>query len=151
VLDANSRPARPWLTVVLDDHSRAAAGYSVFLGAPCALNLSLALRQAIWRKPDPAWPVHGLPDALYTDHGADFTSDHLAAVAADLHIQLVHSTVGRPQGRGKVDRFFGSITTELRPTLPGHLVRGQASSPLVPPSTGTSTRPRTQRIDSVGG
>lgn len=95
------------------------------------MNLSLALRQAIWRKPDPAWPIHGLPDTLYTDHGADFTSDHLAAVAADLHIQLMHSTVGRPQGRGKVERFFGSITTEQLPTLPGHLVRGKPSSPPV--------------------
>ncbi len=45
VLDADHRPARPWLTLVLDDHSRAVAGYTVFLGAPSALNLSLALRQ----------------------------------------------------------------------------------------------------------
>ncbi len=27
---------RPWLTVVLDDYSRAVAGYTVFLGAPTA-------------------------------------------------------------------------------------------------------------------
>ena len=43
----DGRPARPWLTVVLDDHSRVVAGYTVFLGAPSALNFSLALRQAI--------------------------------------------------------------------------------------------------------
>lgn len=83
VLDADDSPARPWLSVVLDDCSRAVAGYSLFLGAPSALNLSLALRQAIWRKTDPGWAVHGLPDVLYADHGSDFTSDHLAAVAAD--------------------------------------------------------------------
>jgi putative transposase len=129
VLDANGSPARPWLTVVLDDCSRAVAGYSVFLGAPSALNLSLALRQAIRRKTDPGWVVHGLPDALYVDHGSDFTSDHIAAVAADLHIRLVHSAVGRPQGRGKLERFFGSITTELLPTLPGHLMHGKPASP----------------------
>ncbi len=91
--------AGPWLTVVLDDCSRAIAGYTVFLGAPSALNLSLALRQAIWCKTDPGWAVHGLPDVLYADHGSDFTSDHLAQVTADLHIDLVHSTVARPQGR----------------------------------------------------
>lgn len=129
ILDANDTPARPWLTVVLDDHSRAVAGYTVFLGAPSALNLSLALRQAIWRKSDPTWAVHGLPDALYVDHGSDFTSDHITAVAADLHIRLVHSAVARPQGRGKLERFFGSLTTELLPDLPGHLVRGRPASP----------------------
>ena len=128
VLDANGTPARPWLTIVEDDCSRAVAGYTVFLGAPSSLNLSLALRQAIWRKTDPDWAVHGIPEVLYTDHGSDFTSDHLAQVAADLHIELVHSTVGRPQGRGKLERLFGSITTELLPELPGHLVRGTPAS-----------------------
>jgi putative transposase len=39
---------------VVDDHSRAVAGYLVFLGAPCVLNTCLALRHAIWRKADPA-------------------------------------------------------------------------------------------------
>ena len=34
VLDETGRPARPWLTVILDDHSRAVAGYTVFLGDP---------------------------------------------------------------------------------------------------------------------
>ena len=124
VLDADGTPARPWLTVVLDDCSRAVAGYSLFLGAPSTLNLSLALRQAIWRKSDPGWAVHGLPEVLYVDHGSDFTSDHLAAVAADLHIELVHSAVARPQGRGKIERFFGTLSTELLPQLPGQLVRG---------------------------
>ena len=85
------------MTIVEDDHSRAVAGYAVFLGAPSSLNLSPALRQAIWRKTDPRWAVHGIPDVLYADHGSDFTSDHLAQVAADLHIELVHSTVGRPR------------------------------------------------------
>ncbi|MFX7938289.1 transposase family protein, partial [Acinetobacter baumannii] len=77
ILDAGGRPVRPWLTTVLDDHSRVIAGYMVFLGAPSALNTSLALRQAIWRKADPTWPVCGIPDVLYVDHGSDFTSLHL--------------------------------------------------------------------------
>lgn len=56
---------------------RALAGYGVFLGAPCVLNTCLALRHTIWRKADPAWPVCGIPDVLYVDHGSDFTSHHL--------------------------------------------------------------------------
>ncbi|MGY1961491.1 Mu transposase C-terminal domain-containing protein [Nocardia gipuzkoensis] len=112
---------RPWLTVVLDDCSRAVPGYTVNLGAPSALNTSLALRQAIWTKSDPAWPMCGIPEVLYVDHGSDFISGHLAQVAADLKFRVVHSTIARPQGRGKVERFFGSINTEL----PGHLVRGK--------------------------
>jgi putative transposase len=128
IVDADGTPARPWLTLILDDHSRAVAGYTVFLGAPSALNLSLALRQAIWQKTDPRWPLHGLPDVLHVDHGSDFTSHHIAQVAADLHMQLIYSGVARPQGRGKVERLFGTINSELLPELPGHLVHGKPAS-----------------------
>jgi len=131
VLDADTT-RRPWLTVVLDDHSRAACGYALNLGAPSALNTSLALRHAIWTKSDPAWPMCGIPDVCYVDHGSDFTSEHLYQVAADLKFQIVHSAVARPQGRGKVERFFGTINTELLTELPGHLVGGRpASSPAL--------------------
>ncbi len=47
ILDQTGKPARPWLTTVMDDHSRAVAGIMVFFGAPSILNTSLALRQAI--------------------------------------------------------------------------------------------------------
>lgn len=129
ILDSRGKPARPWLTTVIDDHSRAVAGYMTFLGAPSALNTSLALRQAVWRKGDPAWAVCGIPDVLYVDHGSDFTCTHLEQVVAALRIQLVHSAVARPQGRGKIERLFGTIATELLPELPGHLVGGHPTSP----------------------
>ena len=129
VIDADGKPARPWLTTVIDDHSRAVAGYTVFLGAPSAMQTALGLRQAIWRKADPDWPLCGLPDVLHVDHGSDFTSAHLEHVAADLRFQLVFSGVARPQGRGKVERLFGTLNTELLTELPGHLINGRPTSP----------------------
>ncbi len=129
ILDADGKEARPWLTTVLDDHSRAIAGYMVMLGAPSALNTSLALRQAIWRKADPAWPVCGIPDVLHVDHGSDFTSLHLEQASADLRFRLIYSGVARPQGRGKIERLFRTINTELLPELPGNLRNGKPASP----------------------
>ncbi|AMG83183.1 MULTISPECIES: Mu transposase C-terminal domain-containing protein [Microbacterium] len=121
IAGADGKPDRPWLTTVLDDYSRAICGYTVFTGAPSALNTALALRQAIWRKTDPAWAMCGLPDILHVDHGSDFTSRHLERTAVALHFRIIHSAVARPQGRGKIERFFGTINTELLATLPGHL------------------------------
>ncbi len=132
ILDHAGRPARPWLTAILDDFSRAVAGYAVNLGAPSALQTALALRHAIWRKPDPAWTVCGLPEVLYSDHGSDFKSRHLEQVGADLRIQLINSTAGVPQGRGKIERLFGTITTELLPQLAGWLPPAGAG-PSSPP------------------
>jgi putative transposase len=129
ILDANGTVVRPWLTIIMDDHSRAVAGYLAFLGAPSALQTSLALRQAIWRKRATSWPVCGIPDVLYVDHGCDFTSKHLERAAAELRIRLIHSTVARPQGRGKIERFFGTLNTELLPELPGHLSEGKPATP----------------------
>ena len=80
-------PAKPWLTVVIDDYSRAIAGYFLTFDAPSALNTSLALRQAIWRKDDPRWHVCGVPLVFYTDSGSDFISHHLKQVAADLKMR----------------------------------------------------------------
>jgi len=47
VITPSAKPARPWLTVIEDDHSRAAAGYMVSLEAPSAINTALVLCQAI--------------------------------------------------------------------------------------------------------
>jgi len=96
----------------------------VFTAAPSALDTALALRQAIWRKSDTSWALCGLPDILHVDHGSDFTSHHLERTAVELHIRIIHSTIGRPQGRGKIELFFGTIDTELLPALPGHLGPG---------------------------
>jgi putative transposase len=128
ILDHAGKPARPWLTTVVDDYSRAVAGVMVFFGAPSVLNTSLALRQAIWRKGDPAWPVCGVPDILYVDHGCDFTSKHLDQVAASLKFRIVYSAIARPQGRGKIERLFGTLNSELLPELPGHVVKGKPTS-----------------------
>lgn len=74
VLDRSGAPVRSWLTVLLDDFPRAVAGYTLFLGAPSAEQTALALHQAVNLKENPDWPVCGLPDVLYSDHGSDFTS-----------------------------------------------------------------------------
>jgi putative transposase len=126
VLTPSGRPARPWLTLVEDDHSRAVAGYAVNLGAPSALTTALAFRQAIWRKPWPGWHVCGIPDAFHVDHGSDFTSAHLEQVIADLKIRAYFSLPGQPRGRGKVERIFGTVNQMCLPALPGYAPRGTA-------------------------
>ena len=119
--------AKPWLSVILDDYSRAVAGYFLSFESPSSLNTALALRQAIWRKEDARWKVCGIPEVLYTDNGSDFTSRHLEQVSADLKIRLVFSTPGVPRGRGRVERFFSTIDQMFLCTLPGFKSSGGKS------------------------
>ena len=80
----------------------------------------MALRQAIWRKEDSRWHVCGIPEALYSDNGSDFTSRHLEQVSADLKIQLVFSTPGAPRGRGRIERFFATLMQMFLCDLPSY-------------------------------
>ena len=50
----------------------------------------------------------GVPKRFYTDNGSAFRSRHLRLVAARLSISLPHTPAYRPQGRGKIERFFRS-------------------------------------------
>ncbi len=133
ILDEHGQSARPWLTVILDDYSRAVAGYSLSLHAPAALQTALALRQAIWHKADPHWRVCGIPGVFYTDHGSDFTSRHLEQVAADLEMRLVFSQKGEPRGRGKIERLFETVNQLFLCELPGYTPPGTA--PVTPTLT----------------
>lgn len=134
VLNDRQQPVRPWLTIVLDDYSRAIAGYTVAVSAPTAENSALAFHQAVARKRNPKWAVSGLPDILYSDHGSDFTSTRMEHVCLELHVRLIHSRVGVPQGRGKIERFYRTITTELLPHLSGFIPHGTGGSPVSDPT-----------------
>ena len=76
-----------------------------------------------------------------------------------MRFRIVYSAVARPQGRGKIERLFGTITTELLPELPGHVVEGRPASPPTAVaraarsrrSAASSPKPITQRVHGETG
>ena len=53
------------------------------------------------------WPTRGVPDAVYVDNGSRLSwTRGCCGPARSSGIRLVHSAPGRPQGRGKIERFF---------------------------------------------
>jgi putative transposase len=101
---------KTYLFAFLDDNSRAAVGYR-FGYAEDAVRLAVALRSAMSSR--------GIPQAVYVDNGSAFTDAALLRACAVLGIKLTHSAPGRPQGRGKIERFFetvrGQFLVELAP------------------------------------
>jgi len=55
VLDSDGKEVKTWLTIIMDDYSRAIAGFLLSVEAPSSINTALALRQAISRKEEPWW------------------------------------------------------------------------------------------------
>ncbi len=128
LLDERGESARPWLTTILDDYSRAVAGYYLAFAAPSAIGTALALHQAMWRKGESRWQVCGIPGTFYTDRGSDFTSQHIEQVAADIGMTIVFSLPGQPRGRGKVERFFGTVNQLLLSNLRGYAPAGSGKA-----------------------
>jgi len=119
VWDSCGKAAQPVLTAIIDDYTRAIMGYYLDLDPPSAQRTALSLRQAIWRKDDPKWLVCGIPDRFYTDRGADFKSNRIENIAAELGIKLSKGRAYKPQGKGKIERFFNTVNQLFMSELPG--------------------------------
>ncbi len=57
----------------------------------------------------PALASRGVPEHVYVDNGSAFVDAWLLRACAKLGIKLVHSQPGRPEGRGKIERFFRTV------------------------------------------
>ena len=69
------------------------------------LRLEAALRRGL--------AARGVPKRIYVDNGSPFVSHQLQRVCAVLGIRLVHSRPGKPQGRGKIERFFATVRAQF--------------------------------------
>ncbi|HTX08828.1 MAG TPA: DDE-type integrase/transposase/recombinase [Solirubrobacteraceae bacterium] len=95
---------RTFLFCFLDDHSRLLVGYR-WAARENVLNASAALRAGI--------AARGVPKAVYVDNGSPFVSGQLLRACAVLGIRLIHSTPGRPEGRGKIERVFRTVRDQV--------------------------------------
>ena len=95
---------KAFLFCFIDDHSRAvmAARWGYFEDT---VRLAAALR--------PALAARGVPARIYTDNGSAFVDAALNRAAARLGIKITHSAPGRPEGRGKIERFFRTVREEF--------------------------------------
>jgi len=102
----NQKNRKTYLIAFLDDHSR----LIVFAGFYLSENLT-AFMDAFSK----ALAKRGLPRKLYVDNGAAFRSHKLEFTCASLAIALIHARPYKPQGKGKIERFFRTIRSELLP------------------------------------
>ncbi len=95
---------KTYLHAILDDATRYVVAATFHLAEDTESLLSdlmLAVRR------------FGIPRRFYTDNGAAFRSHHLRMVAARMSISLPHTPPYKPQGRGKIERFFRSVRDGL--------------------------------------
>ena len=94
------------LFAFIDDYSRLIVSGEFYLEER-GPQLEDCLQKAILR--------YGKPEKIYVDNGAIYRAKVLDLACAYLGIDLVHSKAGRPEGRGKIERFFRFVDTSFKP------------------------------------
>jgi len=99
---------KTYLFAIIDDHSRLIPHAQFYLheNIECFRD---CLLQALEKR--------GLPRRLYVDNGSAFRTHQLRYGCARLGIALLHSQPGVPEGRGKIERLFRTVRSQLMPVL----------------------------------
>ncbi len=117
---------RPWLTLVLDVHTRMVAGLMLSLDAPSATGTALAITQAVLPKAEwladrgvnHAWPTQGLPEVIHVDNGADFHSRAFERGCQQHGIKIEYRPPATPRFGGHIERLMGTLMGRVQ-ALPG--------------------------------
>lgn len=117
---------RPWLTVLLDVHSRSVLGFTVSFDAPSAAGVALAIAQGVlpkraWleeRGLTLAWPMQGVPRILHLDNGQEFHSHALKRGCQQHGIHIDYRPPATPRFGGHIERLMGTLMTRVH-ALPG--------------------------------
>lgn len=104
LVETGGKKRKSYLIAFIDDYSRLVPYGAFYPGESLAFYLK-ALEQAL--------STRGLPRKLYVDNGAAFRSHHLEQVTASLGIALIHARPYKPQGKGKIERFFRTVRSDF--------------------------------------
>jgi transposase InsO family protein len=99
---------KTYLIAFLDDATRVVP-YCAFAMSENTQAFLPVFKQALQRR--------GIPQRLYVDNGANYRSHQLALVCARLGVALIHARPHQPQGKGKQERFFRTVRSQLLATL----------------------------------
>jgi putative transposase len=99
---------KTYLFAIIDDHSRLIPHAQFYLHETIECFRDCLL-QALEKR--------GLPRRLFVDNGSAFRTHQLRYGCARLGIALLHSQPGVPEGRGKIERLFRTVRSQLMPVL----------------------------------
>lgn len=104
--DKPGKKAMAYLVVFLDDFSRVCV-HGQFYHEERVPRLEDCLKKALLK--------FGIPETIYVDNGAIYSSHNFKRICGRLGTELKHTKPGRPQGRGKQEKFFRFVDQSFVP------------------------------------
>jgi len=95
---------RTYLVAFIDDFSRLVP-HAEFYWDERFPTLENTLKKAILRR--------GIPEVIYVDNGKVYSAHRLDAVCAALGIRKISCKPYSPEGKGKIERFFGTVRSQF--------------------------------------
>ena len=119
---------RPWLTVLIDVHSRCIVGWVLSFEPPSLYSVTECIKRA--NRPKAAtrlrFPdnpeladIFGKFDEIVVDNGWEFTGTSFESALTDLGVSIRWAPVRSPTYKAVVERFFGTLNSLLHKKLPG--------------------------------
>jgi putative transposase len=117
---------RPWLTLVMEVHTRVVLGFYLSLDPPSATSVALALAHAIRPKAawladhgiGLAWPAEGRPEVIRVDNGREFHSHAFGRGCEQHGVRVEYRPPATPRFGGHIERLMGTLMKRLH-ALPG--------------------------------
>lgn len=126
LIDENGRlRGRAYLTAGICVATGMIVGWHIGWDKPGYATIMQALRMAVSRKDltgsgaESDYPVYGVPEMIKVDNGPAYRSTSLVAAAGQLQFELRLVPVGKPNLKGKVERFFREVATDFTSVIPG--------------------------------
>lgn len=119
---------RPWLTLVLDECTRYVLGFYIGFEEPSSVSIARAVRHALMPKVEMlkaypkianGWDAWGVMQVLVADNGMELHAMPLEQAIGRFGISLQFCPRRKPWYKGKIERFFGTISTGLLSVIPG--------------------------------
>ncbi|MFT3897186.1 MAG: Mu transposase C-terminal domain-containing protein [Thermomonas sp.] len=127
--DATGLPlGRPWLTLVLDEHSRYVLGYYLGFEEPSLVSVARALRSAIMPKTAlltrypkiiDKWEAWGIPHLLIANNGLELHGTAVETAIKSYGMLVQYCPRKKPWYKGKIERFFRTLNIGLLSGIPG--------------------------------
>jgi putative transposase len=111
---------RPWLTVVIDVHTRVILGYYIGYHHPSSVSVACAMTHAAFPKRTylnsigadaDIYPFHGVPSIVHMDNAKEFRSPKLEAACKEYDIKPEYRPPGKKHYGGHVERLIGTMMT----------------------------------------
>ncbi|MFZ5721556.1 MAG: Mu transposase C-terminal domain-containing protein [Pseudomonadota bacterium] len=118
-----SHIGRPWITVALDEHTRAVLAFVLSWEYPNAATVALLITRIMTPKEEwlkrlgssASWPMHGKPEAIYVDNANEFSSEAVIFGCREWQIPKPETRPpGMPHFGGMIERFIGTAMGEMK-------------------------------------